>query len=125
MNKRSSNEPSPFVEGILHPIRSFFGVRAPDGGGERLRDDLLATCASDAFDGACKRYGLSLRVYSSFQPDHAHLISDTPSILRHGRRQRNPSGESTSRKSPHSRYSGLHVQRRTTKRVMMNGSGLR
>jgi hypothetical protein len=56
MSKRSSNEPSAFVAGIMKPVKNFFGIQSSNGGGERLKDELLASCASDAFDGACRRY---------------------------------------------------------------------
>jgi hypothetical protein len=55
-NKRAPNEPSPFVTAILKPVKAFFGIQATDGGGARLKADLLVSCATDAFDGACKRY---------------------------------------------------------------------
>jgi hypothetical protein len=59
MSKRALNEPSTFVVNILRPVRAFFGIQAPSGGGEKLKEDLLNSCALDAFDGACKRYVLS------------------------------------------------------------------
>jgi hypothetical protein len=54
-HKRTPKEASAFVEGILRPLKVFFGVQSSGGPGTRLKASLMVSCATEAFDGVCKR----------------------------------------------------------------------
>jgi hypothetical protein len=55
VSKRPPSEPSPFVPGILRPIKVFFGIQTNEGPGEAFRDAHLKPYTSDVFDAACRR----------------------------------------------------------------------
>ena len=54
-NKRMPTEPSYFIPLILRPVKAFFGVGSSSIAGDRLRESLLKTSATEVFDSVCQK----------------------------------------------------------------------
>lgn len=54
-NKRTPTEASYFVPSIMRPVRNFFGAGVDDAPGNRLKGEMMKSCATEVFEGACHR----------------------------------------------------------------------
>ena len=56
-SKRMPTEPSYFIPLILRSVKAFFGIGSSSIAGDRLRESLLKTSATEVFDSVCQKWG--------------------------------------------------------------------